>query len=257
MMRTIFPRLVLWFAVGLVSMSSVDVWAGWHYQESTTSYNKQKVLSREKATIYWQGMKLRRENSDGSVDILILDKDTYYEVEPAFKTYRQSALVPVVKGSDNLPRELDDALAQLSPEERQLLEQYLPSRSAIQQADLVKVVPGTETEVISGYSCQKIKARYRNLQATLWVTTQLAITPEDQAFFRELAKRTMHREGMEDWYLWAEVLSQVGGFAMKQEQLLESAAGNIKSIIVIDKIAEEAIDEGLFQLPKGYTAQDE
>jgi hypothetical protein len=257
MMRTIFHRLVLWFAVGLVSMSSVDVWAAWHYQESTTFYNKQKVLSREKATIYWQGMKLRRENGDGSVDILRLDKDTYYEVEPAFKTYRQSALVPVVKGSGSLPRELDDALAQLSPEERQLLEQYLPSRSATQQADLVKVVPGTETEVISGYSCQKIKARYRNLQATLWVTNQLAITPEDQAFFRELAKRTMHREGMEDWYLWAEVLSQVGGFAVKQEQLLESAAGNLKSIIVIDKIAEEAIDEALFQLPKGYTVQDE
>jgi hypothetical protein len=257
MMRSFFHRLMLWFAVGLVSMSGVDAWAGWHYQENITFYNKQKVLSREKATIYWQGMKLRRENSDGSVYILNLDKDTYYEVEPAFKTYRQSALVPVVKGSGSLPRELDEALAQLSPEERQLLEQYLPSKSAIQEADLAKVVPGTETEVISGYSCQKIKARYRNLQATLWVTSEVTISPEEHGFFRELAKRTLHREGMEDWYLWAEVLAQLGGFAIKQEQLLESAAGNLKSIIVVDKIAEEAIDEGLFQVPKGYSPQDE
>ena len=257
MTRAFFQRLMLWFAVGLASMSSVDAWAGWHYQESTTLYNKQKILSREKATIYWQGMKLRRENSDGSVYILNLDKNTYYEVEPAYKTYRQAALVPVVKDSGSLPRELDEALAQLSPEERQLLEQYLPSKSAIQEADLAKVVPGTETEVILGYSCQKVKARYRNLQATLWVTHDLIMTPEDQGFFRELAKRTLHREGMEDWYLWAEVLSQVGGFAMKQEQLLESAAGNLKSIIVVDKIAEETIDESLFQLPKGYSPQDE
>jgi hypothetical protein len=256
-MRSIFQRVLFPITFGLVLTISFDAWAGWHYFESTTYYNKQKVLSREKTTIYWQGMKLRRENSDGSVDILRLDKDTHYEVEPASKTYRQSALVPVVEGSDNLPRELDEALAQLSPEERQLLEQYLPSKSATKQAESVKVTPGAEIEVISGYSCQKIQARYRNLHATLWVTTQIAITPEDQAFFRELAKRTIHREGMEDWYLWAEVLSQVGGFAMKQEQLLETAAGNIKSIILVEKLTEEPIAENLFQLPQNYVAQDE
>lgn len=257
MLKTILHHLAALLIVGSISMSGSVVWAGWHYQESTTFYNKQKVLSREKATIYWEGMKLRRENGDGSVDLLRLDKDAHYELEPALKTYRQSALVPVAEGSGRLPRELDDALAQLSPEERQLLEQYLPSRSATQQADLVKVVPGAEMEEISGYSCQKVQARYRNLHATLWVTYQLPISPDDQAFFRELAKRTMHREGMEDWYLWAEVLSQVGGFALKQEQLLESAAGNIKSIIAIDKMVEGPLDAALFQLPKGYSSQDE
>ena len=38
---------------------------------------------------------------------------------------------------------------------------------------------------------------------------------------------------MEDWYLWAEVLTRTGGFAMKQENALQSAAGTIKTIIVV------------------------
>jgi hypothetical protein len=255
-MRTLLQRALVLGIFGLVLAAGFDVWAGWHYNESTTFYGKQKVLSREKATIYWQGMKLRRENSDGSVEILRLDQDMYWELDSSTKTYRQFALVPVAEGG-NLPRELDEALAQLSPEERQLLEQYLPSRSATRQAEMVKVVPGAETETISGFQCQKIQARYRNLNATFWVTNQVVIAPEDQAFYRELAKRTMHREGMEDWYLWAEALSQVGGFALKQEQLLESAAGNIKSVILVEKLVQEPIAENLFQLPHGFVPQDE
>ncbi len=255
-MRTLLQRALLLGVLVLVLTVASDGFAGWHYSESTTFYGKQKALSREKTSIYWQGMKLRRENSDGSVEILRLDQDIYWELDPSSKTYRQFSLVPVVEGGE-LPRELDEALAQLSPEERQLLEQYLPSRSASRQAEAVKVIPGSETETVSGYQCQKIQARYRNLNATLWVTNQLAISPEDQAFYKELARRTVHREGMEDWYLWAEVLSQVGGFAMKQEQLLESAAGNIKSVIVVDKLVEEPISDHLFQLPRGFVAQDE
>jgi hypothetical protein len=255
-MRTLLLCLLLLGVSGPVLIADGDAWAGWHYSESTTFYGKQKVLSREKATIYWQGMKLRRENNDGSVEILRLDRNVYWELDPATKTYRQSALVPVAEGGD-LPRELDEALAQLSPEERQLLEQYLPSRSATRQAETAKVVPGPEKETISGFECQKIQARYRNLNATLWVTKQVVIAAEEQAFYTELAKRTLYREGMEDWYLWSEALSRVGGFALKQEQLLETAAGNIKSVVLVDKLVEEPISENLFQLPNGFAMQDE
>jgi hypothetical protein len=255
-MRTLLLCLLLLGVSGSVLTTDYDAWAGWHYSESTTFYGKQKVLSREKATIYWQGMKLRRENNDGSVEILRLDQDIYWELDPSTKTYRQFALVPVAEGGD-LPRELDEALAQLSPEERQLLEQYLPSRSATRQAETAKVVPGAEMETISGFQCQKIQARYRNLNTTLWVTKQVVIAPEEQAFYKELARRTLHREGMEDWYLWAEALAQVGGFALKQEQLLESAAGNIKSVVLVEKLVEEPISENLFQLPHGFAMQDE
>ena len=89
------------------------------------------------------------------------------------------------------------------------------------------------------------------------MTKQVAIAPEEQAFYKELAKRTLYREGMEDWYLWAEALSQVGGFALKQEQLLETAAGNIKSLVLVDKLVEEPLSETLFQLPQGFAMQDE
>jgi hypothetical protein len=256
--QSIIRRVLFCCIIGILTAVPLQAWAGWYYTESTTYLGKQqKVLSREKAKTYWQGMKLRKENSDGTIEILRLDQDLYWEYDMASRTYRQLTLVPVAVGAGNLPRELDEALAQLSPEERQLLEKYLPSRPGSQQADAVKVVTAAETQLVSGFPCQKVQARYGNLHTTLWVTNQIALTPEDQAFYRELAKRTLHREGMEDLYLWSEVLSQIGGFAMKQENLLESAAGTVKSVILVDKLVEEPLSDGLFQLPRGLSLQDE
>jgi hypothetical protein len=257
-MQSTIRRALLCCVLGILTAGPFEAWAGWCYNESTTYLGKQhKVLSREKARIFWQGMKMRRENSDGTVEILRLDQDVYWELDPASKTYRQFTLVPVASGSDSLPRELDEALAQLSPEERQLLEKYLPSRSASQQADEVKVATGSDTQVVSGYPCQKVQARYRNLRSTFWVTNQVATSPEDSLFYKELARRTLHREGMEDWYLLSEVLSQIGGFAMKQENLLESAAGTVKTVILVEKLVEGPLSDSLFQLPRGMNPQDE
>ena len=162
------------------------------------------------------------------------------------------ALVPVAEGTGELPRELDEALAQLSHEERQLLEKYLPSRAASQAAESLKITVGIEMEMISGHLCQKIRAQYRNLTGILWVTDQLPIGPEEYAFYTELAKRTLHREGMEDWYLWAEVLSRTGGFAMKQENALQSAAGTIKTIVVVENIVEKSVPGIRFPVTSGF-----
>jgi hypothetical protein len=257
-MHSIIRCALFWCVLEVFTAAPFDAWAGWHYNERITTLGKhQKVLSSERSRIFWQGMKMRRENSDGTVEILRLDQDLYWELDPASKTYRQFTLVPVAAGADSLPRELDEALAQLSTEERQLLEKYLPSRAVSQQADQVKVVPGSETQVVSGFPCQKVQARYRNLNATFWITNQVVISPDDHVFYKELARRTLHREGMEDWYLLAEVLSQIGGFAMKQENLLESAAGTVKTVILVEKLVEEPVSDALFQLPHGMVVQDE
>jgi hypothetical protein len=256
-MHIIIRRLLFVLLLTLILGNPPAGWAGWRYQELTSTHvGKSKTASRQKATISWQGMKLRRDNSDGTVEIFRLDQDLYWQLDPAGKIYRQLPLVPVAQGTGELPRELDEALAQLSPEERQLLEKYLPSRAVSQRVEAVQVVPGTETQTISGYSCQKIKARYRNLHATLWVTNEIVVAPEEQAFYRELARRTVRREGMEDWYLWAEVLSQVGGFAIKQENLLESAAGTVKTVIVVENLEQRALPETIFQLPSGFSQLD-
>lgn len=244
--------------VVLFATAPCESWAGWNYKETTTySLGKQKTPSRSKANIYWQGLKLRRENSDGSIEIFRLDQNLYWEIEPSSKSYRQMALVPVAEGTGELPRELDEALAQLSHEERQLLEKYLPSRAASRAAESLKITVGIEMEMISGLLCQKIRAQYRNLTSILWVTDQLPIGPEEYAFYTELAKRTLHREGMEDWYLWAEVLSRTGGFAMKQENALQSAAGTIKTIVVVENIVEKSVPETFFRLPAGLHVEDE
>jgi len=181
--------------VFLFATAPCESWAGWNYKETTTySLGKQKTPSRSKATIYWQGLKLRRENSDGSIEIFRLDQNVYWEIEPSSKSYRQMALVPVAEGTGELPRELDEALAQLPNEERQLLQKYLPSRAATEAAESLKIVVGIEMEMVSGYLCQKIRAQYRNLTGILWVTDQLAIGPEEYAFYSELAKRTLYRK---------------------------------------------------------------
>ena len=73
------------------------------------------------------------------------------------------ALVPVAEGTGELPRELDEALAQLPSEERQLLEKYLPARAASQAAESIKITVGIEMQMVAGHLCQKIRRKYRNL----------------------------------------------------------------------------------------------
>jgi hypothetical protein len=245
---------VLCFLGGGTSLA----WGGWQYNESSTRFaGKSRVVTRDKAVIFWQGMKLRKDHRDGTVEIFRLDQDRYWEVESSTRTYRELPLVPVAQGTGELPRELAEALAQLTQEERQLLEKYLPSRSNAAETNAVRIVPGTETAIVSGHMCQKFQARYRNWHTTLWITNQLSLLPEDQAFYRELAKRTIHREGLEDWYIWAEVLSQVGGFAMKQEYLLESAAGTVRTLVLVEDLIETNVPDSVFQLPAGMSATDE
>lgn len=251
-------RVILLFVLWLLLEAPSKCWAGWHYDEKTTHYfGKQRVLSQEKAVVYWQGMKFRRENSDGTIEILRLDQNLYWELDPGNKTYRKFHLVPVAEGDNPLPRELDEALAQLSDEERQLLQKYLPSRAASEKADRIKVSISPGVQTIGGYECQKVQARYRNFLSTLWVTTQLTMAPEDLAFYRELAKRTMHREGLEDWYVWAETLSQTGGFAIKKQNVLESAAGSVKTEVLVENLVQKNLAEEIFQLPAGLSMQDE
>ena len=48
--------------VFLFATAPCESWAGWNYKETTTYPGKQKTPSRSKATVYWQGLKLRREN---------------------------------------------------------------------------------------------------------------------------------------------------------------------------------------------------
>ena len=72
--------------VFLFATAPCESWAGWNYKETTTySLGKKKTPSRDKATIYWQGLKLRRENSDGTIEIFRLDQNLYWEIEPSSK----------------------------------------------------------------------------------------------------------------------------------------------------------------------------
>jgi len=217
------------------------------YVESIHAGND-KAMDR----FYFMPKMLKTVDRDGRISIFRLDKETFYNIDPAKKSYTGMTFAEMKgmmgKAKSKLGDVLEKRLEQLPPDQRKKMEERMGAMMNQSTSPNVtyQVQATGENKSISGYNCEKyiVKRNGKEFE-TIWATKQISGFESIKRDMADLTERLSSAIGTKGainlWY------KDIDGFPIQTE--------SYGSVSVATKIERKTIPTSEFEVPAGYTKE--
>ncbi|HXG01242.1 MAG TPA: DUF4412 domain-containing protein [Bacteroidota bacterium] len=199
-------------------------------------------------------MKVIHHGGDGSILIIRLDREVFWDLDPAEKTYSEMTFAQMEEMMNRMAGKMDAAMKKMREEMSNMTEEQrkmmmemmggqMPGMSPESTAP-VKVNKTGEKKTISGYACTKYVVRMGDQTlSTMWVTKDVkgfAAMAEDWKKLSQRMARLAERfgKGLADAY------KDIDGFPMQTEM-----SGIVTTVTKLEQRSTPASE---FEIPAGY-----
>jgi GLPGLI family protein len=222
------------------------------YWESTVSGGP--VPGAKASKSYAMPKKIRMEQESSTI-IMRLDKEMFYMIQPAAKTYSEMSFADMEKmmktASEAMAAQLEQVKKQLKdlpPEQRAAVEKQFADNPLFKAAAAdpkVEVAKTTDKRDIAGYSCTKVVVKEDGKESmTAWVTSDIKGFAALREDFTKMMRRMAESSPMLGKGL-GQAFEKIEGFP------LETEMKGTKTTVT--KIEARTTPDSEFEVPAGFT----
>jgi hypothetical protein len=221
-------------------------------QASSQGLYFETTRSGEGITKFWyMPGKLKNVDPDGRTTIILLDKETIYDIKPETKSYTEMTFADLKKmydaGHSMLNAMMQKRLESLPPEKRKQLEEKMGVMQANAAAEVKYEVTSTgDTKTISGYPCSKyiVKRNGKDFE-TIWATKALgnmdAVHKDLDQLSQKLASAMNSHNAPLAWF------KEIPGFPIAND--LDGSTSTVA------RVEKRAVSDSEFEIPAGYSKE--
>jgi hypothetical protein len=240
-------------AVALLLAASV--FAQGLYTESSSSGGPLGDKART-AKSYMMPKMYRHEGDDGQAVIIRLDRERFYIVNPAEKTYSEMTFKEMEEGMKKAGEQMDKRMAEMqekmkdmSEEQRKMVEQMMgPAMGGKGKSAKVDVTGPGEKKIINGYKCAKYTASSDGKDLlTMWTSKDVKGFESLRGDWEEFSRRMVALSPVGGKGI-AEAFRKIDGFPLHTEMMGVTT--------VVTKIEKRSTPASQFEIPDGYTQTD-
>lgn len=237
-------------AVALLLVSSVL--AQGLYTESSSSGGPLGDKVRL-AKSYMMPKMYRHEGDDGQAVIIRLDREKFYMVNPAEKTYSEMTFKEMEEGMkkagaqmDKRKAEMQEKMKDMPEEQRKMVEKMMgPMGGAAGKEEKVDVTGPGEKKTIVGYTCAKYTASSGGKDLlTMWTSKDVKGFEAIRNDWEEISKRMVALNPMGGKGI-VEAFRKIEGFPLQTEMMGVTT--------VVTKIEKRSTPASQFDIPEGFT----
>lgn len=208
--------------------------------------------SGETEKAWYSPGKFKSVDSDGKGVIVLIDKETFIQLDPENKSYNEMTFADMKKLTDASRSMLDSKMKKemesLSPEQRKMIEERMASMYQGSHSNVKYDVTNTgESKTISGYPCTKyiVKRNGEDFE-TIWATKALgnvdAVHRDMERFSEKMASVLNLKNAPLSWF------KEIPGFPIETDQKSD--------VSTVSHIEKRSISDSEFQVPAGYTREE-
>lgn len=234
---------------------AASVFAQGLYTESSSSGGPLGDKARL-AKSYMMPKMYRHEGDDGQAVIIRLDKELFYIVNPAEKTYSEMTFKEMEEGMkkagekmDKRMTEMQEKMKDMPEEQRKMIEKMMgPTGAGKGKAEKVEVTGPGEKKTINGYVCAKYTAASDGKDLlTMWTSKDVKGFESLRGDWEEFSRRMVSLSPIGGKGI-AEAFRKIQGFPLQTEMMGVTT--------VVTKIEKRSTPASQFEIPEGYTKTD-
>lgn len=238
------PSRLALFAVACLLLAAQALSQGLYFETTKSSGETEKSW-------YTPG-KFKSMDSDGKGVIVLIDKETFIQLDPQNKSYTEMTFADMKKMSDASRGMLDAMMKKrmesLSPEQRKMVEERMAKYNQGSNSEVKYEVTNTgESKTISGYPCTKyiVKRNGEDFE-TIWATKALgnvdAVHKDMENFSTKMASAFNMKNAPLSWF------KEIPGFPIETDQR--------SSTSTVSHVEKRAVSDSEFEVPAGYTKDE-
>ena len=237
------PTRLATVAVAFLLLGAQALSQGLYFESQKSSGGTEKAW-------YTPG-KFKSVDSDGKGVIVLIDKETFIQLDPGKKSYTEMTFADMKKmtdaGQSMLSSMMKKRMESLSPEQRKMVEERMAKYNQGSSSETKYEVTNTgETKTISGYPCTKyiVKRNGEDFE-TIWATKALgnvdAVHKDMEKFSTKVASTFNLKNAPLSWF------KEIPGFPIETDQHTSTST--------VSRIEKRAVSDAEFEVPAGYTKE--
>jgi len=237
------PTRLATVAVAFLLLGAQALSQGLYFESQKSSGGTEKAW-------YTPG-KFKSVDSDGKGVIVLIDKETFIQLDPGKKSYTEMTFADMKKmtdaGQSMLSSMMKKRMESLSPEQRKMVEERMAKYNQGSSSETKYEVTNTgETKTISGYPCTKyiVKRNGEDFE-TIWATKALgnvdAVHKDMEKFSTKVASTFNLKNAPLSWF------KDIPGFPIETDQHTSTST--------VSRIEKRAVSDAEFEVPAGYTKE--
>jgi hypothetical protein len=179
---------------------------------------------------YYTSKASRADLADGKIMITDFDTKTFYQVDPATKTYSVMSLEEMGGTKE---------MASMPAEQRKMMEAMMGS---------MQITPTNETKTINGYKCNKYLMSFMMTTGEYWVSKDVKGLDELKRIAEKTRKLYEGNPMLKRMNMTA-MMDQMDGFPV--QTISQVMGGTITNTLI--KMEQKSLSGDLFKVPSGYT----
>ncbi len=214
------------------------------------------------ATVWQQG----KDKSSGAHMIFDAEKQTLWMIDDKDKSYTiidKATLDQMAKQLDQVDSRMKEAMANLPPEQRQMMEKQmakLKGDAGPEQGER-KVTKTGESKSVSGFSCARFDvSRGGTVESRIWAAPlgAVKVSEADMAVFTKMGKMFESMTSRLSQFAkgtanpWSEG-GEIDGVPILSERMED---GKVAHETLIESITHDAPPAGVFDVPAGYKKKE-
>lgn len=208
------------------------------------------------AKAYMMPKMYRHDGDDGQAIIIRLDKERFYMVNPAEKTYSEMTFKEMEEGMkqageqmDKRRAEMEEKMKDMPEEQRKMIEKMMgPVGGGKGKAETVEVTGSREKKTIIGYVCTRYTAASDGKEIlSMWTSKDVKGFEAMRGDWEEFSKRMVGLSPVGGKGI-AEAFSKIQGFPLQTEMMGMTT--------VVTKVERRSTPASQFEIPEGYTKTD-
>lgn len=251
--KTSWQTWLLLFFFGLLCSSWSNVHADMYIEAKTTEYAMGQQTGQERLEkTYLTADKMKTMDAEGEIVILRLDKGLMWNIDRNEKKYTEITFEEMRQMAQQAMKIMEDTLAELSPEEKEQMEQYMPQLSTLKRPE-IKIEKTGKTKDISGYKCELIIVSSDTTKSEMWVTDQLQYDKDAKKFLESISATFSDIASLREQATMYQSLIKIEGFPMETKITTTVGPRSFSSVSTVTTVENKKIKDSEFDLPLGLT----
>ncbi|HHT9126655.1 MAG TPA: DUF4412 domain-containing protein [Candidatus Brocadiia bacterium] len=241
---------VFLFFSGLLCLLWLNVYADMYIESKTTHDAPGQAGLEILEKTYVTADKMKTVLSDGEIVIFRLDKGLIWNIDSPGKTYTESTFEEMKESAQLATKGIESALAEMSPEERKAMEQFMPQFGKSKKIE-VKIEKTGKKRDVSGYKCELIIATMDTTRFEMWVTEQVKYDEGARKFFEALSSIFSDVPTYQEMVSEYQSLMKLEGFPVETKTTVNMGHESYSSTSIVTKVEPKKISDSEFELPAG------
>lgn len=235
---------------GFFCLFGPNVYADMYIESKTTHNAPDQAGLEELEKAYVTADKMKIVLSDGEIVIFRLDKGLMWNIDSSSKTYAETTFKEMKESAQQSIKDIKEALAKMSPEERKEMEQFMPQLDISKKTE-VRMEKTGEKRDVSGYKCELIIATADTARSEMWVTEQIKYDKDAKKFFEAMSSVFSDIPTFQETASMYQTLTKIEGVPMETKTTVIMGSESYSSTSIVSKVEQKKFNDSEFELPAG------